>query len=593
MQGGTRLHNKIIYKSTKIYITITLGFLLLAIAILTLSMKQNLDHRLQQSVFLNVSNIEFQMDSHIDQYINSQFLWLAGSLTKEEVQVESATYFSDYIAQSKGFNSDTGDSNPKRQLKESGVVLNKLVLTKEVDAIARELRGIFEESNPGYLSHVDSDKFRAQYAGLLLELSNKSKDISKSYTQSLKLKLADDLQKDQKQFELLRELSNLAEIFLISYCLYWIYMIEGKRRQRKKLALEEIETKRLFDQQLSTAQENVSSLTDSNERNAQYMSTANHELRTPLTSILGYIYLLKDMQTVGEQEEYDMMVEVLERKSLTLLDTINDLLVMSKLENVEPEQNFELIELGLVCSEVISGFDLEIRFKGLTVNLVKVEQKSFRVLGELNNLERAVSNLVSNAIKYSNENKVIDISLAQIESSDGRSLIELVVKDEGIGVPAEEVGKLFEKFYRASNSGSSGAKGSGLGLAITRNIIESFGGTIIAESVINQGTSMTVRIPEAETSTEKMVEASRVDVLKRAIAALESCKLEELTALTHKLGGTIGFYTFDQESQSLLEFSRWLKETGLEDSETIAGKKERTLKEMREKYAAITSVSDK
>jgi hypothetical protein len=90
-----------------------------------------------------------------------------------------------------------------------------------------------------------------------------------------------------------------------------------------------------------------------------------------------------------------------------------------------------------------------------------------------------------------------------------------------------------------------------------------------------------------------MIEANKVDVLRRAIEALESCEQEELTALTHRLGGTVGFYTFDQESQSLLMFSRWLNAAGSEDSETISRKKDEILKTMREKYAAITSVSDK
>lgn len=578
---------------SKAVISILFSLMLIITVSALLLLQNNIEKKIHRDELIQHSTTQFEMNAHISQYVNSQFRWLERFITKQEAWNESKDFIEHYIAQGAGINLEYSNDEYVQEYNKMGSSLSRVEITNEFNIVSGELNRIFMASDKGYLTDSQYNAIEHPYVELLFRLNKEAEQISKTHVQKMQVELSAQIQSDHRKFDLIVKYLYAALLSLLVASILWIIRIERGRRNNRKLVSEERAARALFEEQLARAQNDVSSLVDANARNANYLSVANHELRTPLTSILGYIHLLKEIQTVDQQDEYDMFIEVVERKSLTLLDTINDLLIMSQLENVSAQTNFELIELGLLCSEIISGFELEIRTRGLAVNLVKVEQNSFMIFGEVRSVDRAVTNLVSNAIKYSKNNKAIEISLAQIAAGDGGSLIELVVKDEGIGVPAEEIGKLFEKFYRASNSESHGAKGSGLGLAITRHIIESIGGTIFLESVIKQGTSVTVRIPALETSTEKMIKESRVDVLKRAIEALESCELEELTALTHKLGGTIGFYTFEQESKILLEFSRWLKEAGLEDSETIASKKEGALKAMLEKYAVITSESDK
>ena len=570
---------------SKAVISILFSLMLLITVSSLLLLQNSLGKKIHRDEFIQHSASQFEMNAHVDAYVNSQFEWLERFITKEEASINSEDFVEHYVAQGAGINLDYPDTEYAKEYEKMGSNLSEIEITDEFYTITGELNRIFKASDPGYISDSQYHIIEHPYMELLFRLHKEAIQISDTHVQKMKVETSAQIQKERSQFDLILKLLYGSLLALLLASIVSIIRIERGRRERRKRALQ-------LEEQLSLAKDDVTSLIDANERNTTYLSVANHELRTPLTSILGYVHLLKEIQTVDQQDEYDMFIEVVERKSLTLLDTINDLLIISQLENVGTEIDLELIELGLLCSEIISGFELEIKAKGLTVNLSREDQDSFRVFGVVKHLERAISNLVSNAIKYSKNNRAIEISLAQIPSGDGGSINELIVKDEGIGVPAEEIGKLFEKFYRASNSESQGAKGSGLGLAITRNIIESHSGTIFLKSVINQGTSVTVRIPAAETSTEKMIKASRVDVLKRAIEALESCELEELTALTHKLGGTIGFYSFDQESKILLGFSRWLKESGSEDSETIASKKEGALKAMLEKYEEITTESD-
>jgi len=133
------------------------------------------------------------------------------------------------------------------------------------------------------------------------------------------------------------------------------------------------------------------------------------------------------------------------------------------------------------------------------------------------------------------------------------------VSDHGMGIPSEDVSHLFTRFFRAKNAISNQIPGTGLGLAIVQKIVQVHGGVIHAQSELGKGTTMEMRFPEAISKVEGMVAARRIPVLDRAILRIKSAVPSDIPAAAHEIGGAIGFYTFIQEGERILEISRLLE----------------------------------
>jgi PAS domain S-box-containing protein len=228
------------------------------------------------------------------------------------------------------------------------------------------------------------------------------------------------------------------------------------------------------------------------ELKAEFLSTISHELRTPLTSIKGYADLLLAGEAGPLSPTQEEFLGIISRNADRLSQLVNDLLDIERLESGERKIELRDLALDEILRDVAATFAAEAKKKGLALE-VELEE-GLRVKGDADYLSRAFANLLSNAIKYTKEGKVCLRARARAEA--GEAVVEVV--DTGIGMTAEELGRLFTRFFRSSNPYVREAGGTGLGLAIVKATIDRHGGEIRVESAPNIGTKFTVTLPLAE-----------------------------------------------------------------------------------------------
>ena len=221
------------------------------------------------------------------------------------------------------------------------------------------------------------------------------------------------------------------------------------------------------------------------EIKSKLISTASHEFRTPLTTILSSIDLIEIYRKKENEEKYYNHIEKVKSSVRYMIELLNDVMIINKTESGKLE--FAPSETNLVelCSEIIG------ELKQGTVNTVRIEfdftQEIKPILVDKKLLKLIISNLLSNAVKYSHENGIVKLNL---ELND---YIVIFVRDNGIGIPQEELPMMFEPFHRGKNALQR--PGTGLGLSIVKRCVELHRGNISFTSELNRGTVFNVRIP--------------------------------------------------------------------------------------------------
>ncbi len=238
-------------------------------------------------------------------------------------------------------------------------------------------------------------------------------------------------------------------------------------------------------------------LKELDQAKSDFVSSVSHELRTPLTSIMGYAEMLRDGEAGELTGEQDGMLAVVERNTERLLALIEDLLTLSRIESGAFRVTLSPVDVGEVVRRAVPAFAPEVAERRIDLG-VDVDADLPRVAGDAFQLERVVLNLVSNAVKFTPECGQVRVAVRAVSDGTGA---ELVVSDTGIGIPVEEQGRLFTRFYRSSTA--KGIRGTGLGLAIVKGVVENHAGTITVDSQPGRGTTFVVRLPAADrTPTE-------------------------------------------------------------------------------------------
>jgi PAS domain S-box-containing protein len=247
---------------------------------------------------------------------------------------------------------------------------------------------------------------------------------------------------------------------------------------------------RATDTALERERQVVASLRELDAVKSEFVSTVSHELRTPLSSIAGFTELLID-DLADDEESRRSMLEAVERNAQRLLALVDDLLTVSRIE--ADRLDLERVPVD-VASVVRSAADtVEPLVRGKNLEFVVVDDGPAVAVGDGRHLERVVLNLLSNAIKATPDGGEITLAVA---GTDGT--VTVTVADTGIGIPSDELGGLFTRFRRTSNSQREAIQGTGLGLTIVRSIVEAHGGTVDVASEEGAGTTFTVRLPIAE-----------------------------------------------------------------------------------------------
>jgi signal transduction histidine kinase len=222
-----------------------------------------------------------------------------------------------------------------------------------------------------------------------------------------------------------------------------------------------------------------------------FVATVSHELRTPLTSISGFLEMLQDEEhRIGDTGR--TYLDVIRRSTERLHHLVEDLLLVAQIEARRVDLQHEPIDLMAVAERSVEAVrPWAAREKQVRVELSTNDVPTIR--GDERRLGQVLDNLLSNAVKFSRDGGVVEVS---VERNDGGAA-RVVVADHGIGIPADEQGHVFSRFYRARAANELAVPGTGLGLAITRALVDQHGGTIDLESREGEGTTVTVHLPAA------------------------------------------------------------------------------------------------
>jgi GAF domain-containing protein len=248
-----------------------------------------------------------------------------------------------------------------------------------------------------------------------------------------------------------------------------------------------IENVRLFDE----IQEKNRQLAEASEHKSQFVSSVSHELRTPLNAIIGLTDMLVTNAARFGTERAKEPLQRVHRAGTHLLGLINQVLDLSKIEAGKLELNPQTVQLAPLIEEV-TGTARQLAEQNKNRLFVEAQENLGALTVDPMRLRQILLNLLSNAFKFTKEGEV---TLRARRVANGRDWIELAVADTGIGMTAEQRGKLFEEFSQADASTAQRFGGTGLGLAITRKLARMMGGDVTVTSEAGKGSVFTVRLP--------------------------------------------------------------------------------------------------
>lgn len=220
---------------------------------------------------------------------------------------------------------------------------------------------------------------------------------------------------------------------------------------------------------------------------SEFFSNVTHELKTPLTSISGFVETIKGNPDMDDETQ-NKFLEIIEIESDRLQNLINDILLLSEIENEPFATDVQDVKLSNVVSDVEDILFPTAHEKG--VELVSSFDKDITIRANYNRIKQVLMNLVDNAIKYNKKNGKVFIT-----THTNGEIVTIGVKDTGIGIPKDNLERLFERFYRVDKGRSRQMGGTGLGLSIVKHIIGMYNGDINITSTLNKGTEVTLKLP--------------------------------------------------------------------------------------------------
>ena len=245
-----------------------------------------------------------------------------------------------------------------------------------------------------------------------------------------------------------------------------------------------------------------------NVAKSQFLANMSHELRTPLNAIIGYATLLQEDALVEGRAEVDADLSRILEASRRLLELINDVLDLSKIETGRTSFQRGVVDVRALVDAAVSSFDESAR-KGNSFS-VEVQPQVGIMIGDESKIRQCLLNLLSNAFKFTNEGAV---KLAVTQKSEaGVENICFTVTDTGIGLAAEQLSHIFEPFTQGDGSAVRQFSGSGLGLAVTRRLTRMMGGEILVESAPGSGSTFSITLPR-ELPRASAVQGRPVDVV--------------------------------------------------------------------------------
>jgi two-component system sensor histidine kinase VicK len=220
----------------------------------------------------------------------------------------------------------------------------------------------------------------------------------------------------------------------------------------------------------------------------EFVANVSHELRTPLTTIKSYTETLLD----GAMESKECTVnflQVINSESDRMTRLVKDLLQLSKLDYDKMEWNMNRLNVLNIIGDCIVKLEISAKQKNQTLSF-EAPLELCEINGDKDRIEQVILNIIGNAIKYTPENGCVKVTADKLED-----YIEIRIADTGMGIPQEDIPRLFERFYRVDKARSRAMGGTGLGLSIAKNIVEAHRGSISVESEYGKGTEVIINFP--------------------------------------------------------------------------------------------------
>ncbi len=219
-----------------------------------------------------------------------------------------------------------------------------------------------------------------------------------------------------------------------------------------------------------------------------FIANVSHELKTPITSVKSYSETMLEQDGM-DKETTNYFLSVINSEADRMSTLVNDLLQLSALDAGKTNLKLEEYSLNNMLENIIRRFDMQFKKEKINYNLSLPEKEIIAEI-DYDRIEQVISNLITNAIKYSETGALVEISLRE---ENNEAII--TVKDNGIGIPKEDIKKLFNRFYRVEKSRQRKAGGSGLGLSIVKQILDLHHANIRVESSLGEGSSFIVELP--------------------------------------------------------------------------------------------------
>jgi PAS domain S-box-containing protein len=226
-----------------------------------------------------------------------------------------------------------------------------------------------------------------------------------------------------------------------------------------------------------------------------FVANVSHELKTPLTAIRGYTETLLTDDLPPEMRQ--QFLEVVHKNTTRIHRIVEDLLDLSRLQSGGWQPDLQDVDAAALARDVWSTLEQSAKKKGITFS---ISGDPLPVLADPGGLRQVLANLLDNALRYTPDGGRIGVTLGPVTiGENGKQVpaVELLVRDNGVGIPTDALTRIFERFYRVDPARSRAEGGTGLGLSIVKHLIERMDGDVVAESELGKGTTIRIRLPAA------------------------------------------------------------------------------------------------
>lgn len=240
-----------------------------------------------------------------------------------------------------------------------------------------------------------------------------------------------------------------------------------------------------YEQMRLQLKENEEEKAENEKKSKELVSNISHDLKTPITSIKGYVEGIMD-GVADTPEKMDKYIKTIYNKANDMDRLINELTTYSGIDSNKIPYHFHILNISDYFSDCVEEVGLDLESKNIRLNFTNLVPPDTCVVADPEQLKKVINNIISNSVKYMGR----DSGDIEIRILDEHESIKVEIEDNGKGIPARDIGNIFERFYRTDASRNSMQGGSGIGLSIVKKIIEDHGGYVWATSKEGEGTCM-------------------------------------------------------------------------------------------------------